>query len=107
MQISVTTKNLTEILREAKRQFISIAVSNRAGKWSEQYFTIEAIKDVKADAQRITMLVLHSERDSQCAVIDARSVVAIKFNKYLNVNETLVDEIEINSKEEKVLQHAG
>lgn len=99
MNISVT-ENLKEVLKEAKDQFISISISNQPGKWSDQYFAITEIKEIKRAEENITLMVLSSVEDSHCVTIDINLISGIKFNKYLNFNGLLTSEVEIISKKD-------
>lgn len=96
---SVTHENLKEILSEIKNQFINIAIQDNGGEWSDEYFIVEGVKDIKSREVNMTALLLVSPKFSHCAIVDITSISGIKFNKYLNLNGTLLDEIKIQSDE--------
>jgi hypothetical protein len=100
MELIIEREKFKEILEEARNQFISVALGNKAGKWSDQYFTIEDVKEFKVAQSRITVLILTSSQDSRCVTIDINLLGKIKFNKYLNFNGTLAEEIKIASNNE-------
>jgi hypothetical protein len=96
MEVSVKVENLEAILKEIKCQYISIAVRNKTGKWSDQYFDIDDIKDIKSSGGTMTAIILHSHKNSECVVMDIRSIKGIRLNKYLFLNGGLAQEVTIN-----------
>jgi hypothetical protein len=95
MEVSVTTENLKSVLTEIKRQFISIAIRNRTGKWSDQYFDIDDVKEFKSNNGQVTALILHSQNDSLCIVMDIRSILGLKLSKYLTFNGDIAREVTV------------
>ena len=99
MKIFVARDQMKDIFSVAKTQFISISISNHSGKWSDQYYLIHDIKEMKQGSEKITLLLLNSSNDSECIAIDVKLIHGIKFNKYLNLNGHLSDEVQIVSKD--------
>jgi len=104
MRISVARDQVKDVLSVAKTQFISISISNHSGKWSDQYFLIQDIKEVKQGSEKVTLLLLNSSKDSECLAIDIKLIFGIKLNKYLNLNGHLSDEVQIVSNDSVVPQ---
>jgi hypothetical protein len=93
MMISVKVNHLKNVLRDAKNQCASVAVRSRAGEWSNEYFQINEVKDVFTERGVITIMILQSEKDLRCALMDVRLIKGIRFNKYLMVKGALTREI--------------
>ncbi|HYF68787.1 MAG TPA: hypothetical protein VD884_11670 [Ohtaekwangia sp.] len=104
MRISVAREQIKDVLSEAKTQFISISISNQSGKWSDDYFLIQDIREFKKGGEKITLLLLKSSKDSECTVIDVTLIHGIKFNKYLSLNGHLSDEVQMVSEDSVVQQ---
>jgi hypothetical protein len=98
MKMSLRVEYLKNLLKGAKKQFINAAICNSTGKWSEEYFMIDDLKVIRTEQGRVVILFVHSSNNSECAAIDIRHISALRFNKYLNIGGTLVDEVSINSK---------
>jgi len=98
MEISVTHDGIENILKEVKNQFISFSISNDSGKWSNQYFSLADVKEFTRGGERTIVVLLNSLKDSECIAVDVNLICGFKFNKYLNVDGRLTDEIRIVSK---------
>jgi len=99
MKITVTQEQVKDVFNEAKRQFIDISISNHSGQWSDQYFLIQDIKELKQSGEKITVLLLISPNDLRCIAINAKLIHGIRFNKYLNLNGQLSTEVGIVHKD--------
>ena len=99
METLVTREEIQEVLKQAKKQFISISISNDLGQWSEQFFALQEIREVKDGSEKITMLLLNSPKNSECTVINAQYIHGIKFNKYLYLNGSLLDQVAVVTKD--------
>ena len=93
MKISVTQEQVKDVLNEVKRQFIDISISNHSGQWSDQYFLIQDIKELKQNGEKITLLLLISPNNLRSTAINAKLIHRIRFNKYLNLNGQLSTEV--------------
>lgn len=95
MEISITIDQLNDVLREAKKQFASLCLNNEAGISSEVYFDIDDIMEIKTSAGDMTILIMHSDIDARCHVMDVRLISRMRFNKYLNYKGFLADKIKV------------
>jgi len=86
---------LKDVLRAAKNQFVSISVANQAGKWSEEYFTVGQLVSLETGHESMTLVILNSLNNSRCEAVDVKLLFGIKFNKYLNLNGELIEELKI------------
>jgi hypothetical protein len=102
MIVSVKVNHLKNVLRDAKNQCASVAIRSRTGESSNEYFHINEVKDVFTERGVITIVILHSEKDLRCALMDVRLIKGLRFNKYLTVKGVLTDEIVVLS---DVVQH--
>jgi len=96
----IEENEIIDLLKAAKSQFVDIAISNRAGEWSQQYYAISEVKDIYKGESGITLAVLTSLQDSQTLAIDTNMIGGIRFNKYLNLNGFLTEEVKVDSNEE-------
>ena len=99
MEVSVKHEDLRDILIEIKKQYINVAILDEAGEWSDEYYIVEGVKDITNRQGTTTALLLVSPKLSHCSIIDVKSILAIKLNKYLNLNGTLMEELRIQSDE--------
>ena len=99
MMITAAAESLKRILQVAKEQFVQVSLCNPAGQWSKEYYTIDHIKENRRGFESATMVVLRSEKDSSCQVMDVTLIAALKFNKYLQYHGALVDEVIFTKKE--------
>lgn len=97
MEMSVTYEELKDVLNEIKNQYINVAILDETGEWSEEYYTVEGVKDIKNRQGTTTALLLVSPKLSHCSIIDVKSILAIKLNKYLNLNGTLLEELRVHT----------
>jgi hypothetical protein len=98
MKVSIEVEHLKNILRGARKQFINAAICNSAGKWSEQYFVIDDLREIKTEHGTVAILLLHSPSNSECAAIDIRHISRLRFNKCLSIEGASVKELAINAK---------
>jgi hypothetical protein len=99
MEMNVTYEELKDVLNEIKKQYINVAILDETGEWSDEYYLVEGIKDIKNRQGTTTALLLVSPKLSHCSIIDVKSILAIKLNKYLNLNGTLMEELRVQSAE--------
>ena len=99
MEVSVTHEDLKDILNEIKKQYINIAILDETGEWSEEYYIVEGVKEITSRQGSTTALLLVSPKLSHCSIIDVKSILGIKLNKYLNLNGTLMEELRVQSNE--------
>lgn len=99
MEVSVRHEDLKEILNEIKNQYINIAIQEETGEWSDEYYIVEGVKDIKNREGTMTALLLVSPKLSHCSIIDIKTIHGIKLNKYLNLNGKLMEELRIQSDE--------
>ena len=99
MEISVNKDSINDLLREAKKQFINVSISNDSGRWSKEYYHLHQITRFKQGNEKVTIVLLCSPKDSECTAIDSRLIHGIKFDKYLYLNGDLNHEIKIVSKD--------
>jgi hypothetical protein len=59
-------QKITHFLKEAQRQFVKVAISNKNFAWSREFFNVNDIKEFNNGHATITMLILMSSRDSCC-----------------------------------------
>src|SRR5688500_17636050 len=76
--ISVYPTSLTGILREVKDQGIRVKLQNKSGHWSEQFCTIEEIKEFEHRQFKMTVLVLFNPVETDSTVIDVKSISAVE-----------------------------
>jgi hypothetical protein len=91
---------IRDLLMAAKTQFIDVAISDRAGEWSQQYYSVSDVKSVNRGDGGITVAVLTSVQDSRFLTVDTQSISGIKFNKYLNLNGSLTEQVRVQPNEE-------
>jgi hypothetical protein len=99
MEVNVAQENLKEILLEIKNQFINVAIQDETGEWSDEYYIVEGIKEIKSKDVNMTALLLLSPKLSHCVIADLKQVQGIKLNKYLNLNGSLMEELRVKSRE--------
>jgi len=100
MHSKIEGTEIDDLLMQAKSQFVDIAIRKRTGEWSPQYYSISEVKSVNRGEAAITLAVLTSLQDSQFLTIDTQSICGIRFNKYLNLNGSLTDEVRVQPNEE-------
>lgn len=76
--ISVYPSSLTEILKEVKSQGIRVKLRNKSGHWSEDFGTIEEIKELQHRQYRITLLILSNPVAVEATVVDVKSISAVE-----------------------------
>lgn len=99
MMLTTKAEGLRRILQEAREQFIQLALCNPAGQWSKEYYSIDHIKENRRGFENSTIIVLRSEKDSSCQMFDINLITALKFNKYLQHQGALVNEVNVVKKE--------
>lgn len=99
MEVSVTHEDLKDILNEIKKQYINVAILDETGEWSEEYYIVEGVKDITNRQGITTALLLVSPKLSHCSIVDVKSIMGIKLNKYLNLNGTLMEELRVQFNE--------
>lgn len=99
MEVSVKHEDLRDILTEIKKQYINVAILDESGDWSDEYYIVEGVKDINNRQGTTTALLLVSPKLSHCSIVDVKSILGIKLNKYLNLNGTLMEELRIQSDE--------
>ena len=100
METIVKRARMREVLTAAKSQFISIAICNKEGHWSEQFFDIHDIQEFKSGTGKVLVLVVSSSTNSGCMALDATYIRGLRFNKYLNLDGDLIERIGVHAKEE-------
>jgi hypothetical protein len=83
-------------------QFVQLSLCNPAGQWSDEYYTLDHIKENRRGFDITTLLVLRSEKNSACLTVDASFVSAMKFNKYLQYDGALIREVNVHRKKKVV-----
>ncbi len=99
MEVSVTYEDLKDILNEIKKQYINVAILDETGEWSDEYYIVEGVKDITNHQGTTTALLLVSPKLSHCSIIDVKSIMGIKLNKYLNLNGSLMEGLRVQSGE--------
>lgn len=99
MEVSVKHEDLKDILNEIKKQYINVAIQDETGEWSDEYYMVEGVKDISNRQGTMTALLLVSPKLSHCSIVDVKSILGIKLNKYLNLNGTLMQELRVQSDE--------
>ena len=99
MEVNVKHEELKGILNEIKKQFINVAIQDETGEWSDEYYMVEGVKDISNRHGTMTALLLVSPKLSHCSIVDVKSILGIKLNKYLNLNGTLMQELRVQSDE--------
>ena len=92
-------EDLKDILNQIKKQYINVAILDETGEWSDEYYIVEGVKDIINRQGTTTALLLVSPKLSHCSIVDVKSIVGIKLNKYLNLNGTLLEELKVQSGE--------
>lgn len=105
MEVNVTQENLKDILIEIKNQYINVAIQDETGEWSDEYYIVEGVKEIKRSDVNMTALLLLSPKLSHCVIADLKSVQGIKLNKYLNLNGSLMQELRVQSQEPHTINH--
>jgi hypothetical protein len=95
MGVSVTRQRVGEFLDAAQKQFISICVSDHSGRWPTRYFERYEVVEFKHPGEKPTAVLFCSGQDFRSTI----ALTGIKFNKYLNIEGDLFDEIKIVSHE--------
>ena len=99
MEVNVKHEDLKDILNQIKKQYINVAILDETGEWSDEYYIVEGVKDIINRQGTTTALLLVSPKLSHCSIVDVKSIVGIKLNKYLNLNGTLLEELKVQSGE--------
>lgn len=99
MEVNVRHEDLNDILNEIKKQYINVAILDETGEWSDEYYIVEGVKDIINRQGTMTALLLVSPKLSHCSIVDVKSILGIKLNKYLNLNGTLMQELRVQSDE--------
>jgi hypothetical protein len=99
MEVSVEKEKIKDFLQAAKNQFISVSICNHSGAWSQEYRQVQDIREFKHGSEKFTIVILCSLKDSECTATDGNFISGIKFDKYLNIDGHLFDQIIVKSKE--------
>lgn len=97
MEVSVKHEELKDVLIEIKKQYINVAIQDVTGEWSEEYYIVEGVKEIGSHQGTTTALLLVSPKFSHCSIVDVKSILGIKLNKYLNLNGALMQELTVQS----------
>ncbi|WP_276370932.1 hypothetical protein [Chryseolinea sp. H1M3-3] len=101
MKFEISYHQLKPTLRAIQNQHISVAIKNRSGKWSHEYFVIQELKEFVSDEVKATAIVLRSELHWE--IVDIQSISGLKLNKYLHINGQLFSELKLTAAKENSL----
>ena len=76
--ISVYTRHLSQVLKEVQDQGISIKLQNQFGHWSDQFHTIEEIKELTHQQFKTTVLILYEQVEENSTIVDVKSITEIE-----------------------------
>lgn len=76
--ISVYTSHLTEVLKEVQDQGINIKLQNQFGHWSDQFHSIEEIKELTHRQFKTTVLILYEQVEENSTIVDVKSITGIE-----------------------------
>ncbi|HEY0740807.1 MAG TPA: hypothetical protein VGD40_05060 [Chryseosolibacter sp.] len=92
---SVYLKELPAILRIIKSKEVPVKIYNHSGQWSEHYFGVLEVKDIKDKSYDITVLILFDPETSESTAIDVKSIHTIELKSSVEIHGRQVTRVKI------------
>jgi hypothetical protein len=96
MNVAVGAEQFRIVLEEVKNKGIGISIRNHSGRWTDEYFVVDELKEFGLGCGKLTALIVHSPNHTSCAVIDLRAVTGIRLDHYLDFAGQLWTEVAVS-----------
>lgn len=93
---SVYVKELPNILRQIKEKQIPVKIYNHSGQWSEHYFGVLEIKEIRDKNYNVTVLILFDPETNESTAIDIKSINTIELQSAIVLNGSQVKKLRVS-----------
>jgi hypothetical protein len=94
MRSLVNPEKFLEALNESRKQLADIAICDQTGMWSDQFFHIDDVREVRnVYGETTTALILSDQPDRRVVVVEMNSIAGVRFSKNIELNGQQTDEL--------------
>lgn len=92
---SVYVKQLPEIFKTIQSKKIPVKIYNHSRQWSDHFFQVLEIKEIKDKGYEVTVLILFDPETTDATAIDVKSISMIELESAVQIGKEPVKKIEV------------